>query len=496
VTRAMLAGLALAALGGGAHGETRPRYGGTVEATLLGAPATLDPAEARSHAELTPTGPLHRPLFRLRPDGTAGPHLAAGEPTFDEKRTTIYIPIRQGVRMHDGSGLTPADVVASIQRERAAARWLLPGLASVKADGDGVVLALRAPLPDVTSVLAMPQLAITKGGRAPGERPVGTGPYALETLDRARRRVTLKAFDEHFAGRPYIDTLALAWYDTPDGEARRFETGKAHVSARGPTAFAGPKASARTPAVQGPPSLLVYLGFGAAHRDVLADRAFRRALDVALARGGLASITSGERVVPTRVPVPVEAGGLALDAKGKASDSDAARALLADAAKRVPALRGDRLAGLKLEILVESTRPDDREIAERVGLALDKLGIASVVTALPATVLRDRIAKGTLDLYIGQLAEPLTSAPLWWGAAFDAGNDDYLLPQLAAGTLDAAAASKEFAARMPIVPLMFRSVRMWHPTNLRGVMFDALGLPCYAELSLFGAPVPNKARTP
>jgi ABC-type transport system substrate-binding protein len=488
--------LCVAVAGSLAHAETRPRYGGAVEATLLGAPGTFDPGLARSHAELTVTELLFDTLFRIGPDGTVVPHLAAGDPTYDDKRTTVYIPIRKGVHMHDGTELSPGDVVASIQRERGSARWLLPGLASINVDGDGVVLSLRAALPDLPMLLALPQLSITKGGRAPGEHPIGTGPYALGSLDRIHHRLVLRAFDDHFAGRPYIDELVLAWYDTPDGEARRFETGKAQTSARGATAFAGSKARFRTFDVEGPPALLVYVGFGAAHRDVLDDRAFRRALDLALARGGLASITSGERVIPTRVPVPVEAGGAALEARGRASNLDAARTELADAATRVPALRADRAASLKLEILIEDTRPDDREVAERVALALDKLGIAAVVTAVPGTTLRDRVAKGACDLYIGQLVEPLTSGQLWWGAAFNAGNDDHLLPQLAAGALDTGAAASEFAARLPIVPLMFRSVRIWHPTNLRGVMFDALGLPSYAELSLFGTPLPNRGRKP
>jgi ABC-type transport system substrate-binding protein len=496
LNRTALVIAACLSLDAGVHAETRPRYGGTVEATLLGAPGTLDPAEVRTHAELTVCGLVLDTLYRVGADGIVMPHLAAAEPTYDEKRTTAFIPIRKGVRMHDGSELTPADVAASLQRERSGARWLLAGLTSVKADGDGIVISLRAPQPELTLQLAAPQLAITKAGRA-GERPIGTGAYAIDALDRSRKKLTLRAFDDHFAGRPYVDVLVLTWYDTPDGEARRFETGKSHVSARGATAFAGGKPTFRTVDVEGPPALLVYVGFGTSHRDVLADRSFRRALDLSLARGGLAAITSGERVIPTRMPVPVEAGGLALDAKGRASDIDAARSALADAQKRVPALVEAKLAALRLEILVEETRPDDREIAERVVLALDKLGIGAVITALPATALRDRIAKGTYDLTIGQLAQPVTSSALWWGAAFQAGGDDTLQSQLAAGAIDAAAASKELSARLPILPLMFRSVRMWFPTNVRGLALDAFGRPSYAEVSLFGAPIPAaKGKTP
>lgn len=471
--------------------ETRPKYGGAVEATLLGAPATLDPVQARTHAEVTVAGLVFDTLYRIGPDGTLQPHLADGQPTLDVAKTTVFVPVRKGVRMHDGSELTASDVAASLERVRRDARWVMPAVLGVKADDGGVVLSLRVPVPDLLTQLAQPQCGVTKGGKA-GERPVGSGAYIADGFDRARKRLALRAFDEHFAGRPYIDTLSLTWYDTPDGEARRFETGKAQVSARGATAFAGGRPSFRTEDVEGPAALLLYVGFGRAHRDVTDDRAFRKAIDLALSRGGLIAISSGERVIPTRVPVPVEAGGTVLDVRGRASDVDAARAQLADAQKRVAALRAGRVASLRLEVLVEDTRPDDREIAERVVLALDKLGIAAVITALPAQTLRDRVTKGTCDLWIGQIAEPVAFTQGWWGAAFAAGGDDWAIAQQQTGTLDPASAAREFATRLPVLPLMFRSVRMWHPTNLRGIAFDAEGRPAYSDLFLFGAPTRNR----
>ena len=81
-----------------------------------------------------------------------------------------------------------------------------------------------------------------------------------------------------------------------------------------------------------------------------------------------------------------------------------------------------------------------------------------------------------------------TTALAWWHAAFAAGKDDapVMQPQL-----DFA---KAFAERLPIVPLMFRSIRLWHPTNVRGVVFDPSGRPCFAEVFMFGPPTPNKGK--
>ncbi len=484
--RVKRAALAFALLANTAHAELRPRFGGSVEATLLGAPVSFDPVAARTHADVTVIGMVFDTLYDLGPDGAARPHLAAAAPVFDEKHTTARIELKKGVVFHDGTALTAQDVAASLERARKTLRYALPIVTSVRADGDGIEVSLASPPADLEALLALPQLAITKAGKAPAGKVLGTGAFAIERADLTHHRLVLRAFENHFAGRPFIDRLELRWYDTPDGEARRFETGNAHVSTRGVSAFAGGTPSFQSREVSGPAALLVYVGFGSAHATLEHDPAFRRALDLGVARGGLASIGSGEQVLPTRTPVP---GAAPLDQLGKTGDPDRARAQLAEAAKHVP-----DLASTRLEILVEDTRPDDRDIAERVGLALDKLGIAWTVTQVSATVLRDRITSGKLDLWIGQLAEPVAATGVWWGAAFAAGGDPWPVSALQAGTLESGAAAKVFAERVPIVPLFFRSVRMWYRSDVRGVAFDALGRPCFADAYLFGAPVPSLGR--
>ncbi|MDB4953182.1 MAG: extracellular solute-binding protein family 5 [Myxococcales bacterium] len=463
---------------GTAHAEARPHYGGSVEAALLGAPASFDPVAAHTHAETTIAGLVFDTLYRAGADGVIQPDLAVGVPVLDEKQTTVRIAIRKGVRFHDGTALTPSDVVQSLERVHASTKWLLAPVSAIRVDGDAVELTLRAPVADLMALLAMPQTAVTKKGRPPGERPVGSGPYVLKTIKKTL--VELRAFDDYFAGRAYLDDITLRWYDTADGEARRFETGNAQFSARGVTAFANAKPTFVADAKQSPVALLVYLGFGRAHADVTGSAAFRRAVDFAIGRDTFSRVGSGELVVPTRSPVPAESGGAELDAAGRTGDLDKARAQLANLPTR------------KLELLIEDTRPDDREIAERVIVALGKVGIVATITAVPSKDLAERIAKGTSDLWIGQLAAPLTPSSMWWGAAFAAGNDDWPVAQLADGAVDPQKAAAAFADRMPIVPLLFRAVQLWHRTDIRGVGFDRSGRPCFADMFFFGMPAKSK----
>lgn len=488
--RVVLIVLAASAL---VHAESRPRYGGAVEGALLGAPVTFDPPGAQVHAELTVIDLVFDTLYRIGPDGIAAPHLAIAAPVIEAGRARITL--RKGVRFHDGSELTPADVVASLERVRTTpSRWALAAVSSVRADGDVIELGLKAPTTELATLLALPATAVTKGGKPAGERPIGSGPFMVEALDRSAKRLVLKAFEAHFAGRPYLDQLSLRWYDTSDGEARQFEKGESQLSARGVAAFTGAQPKYRATDVEGPAALLVFIGFGRAHMDVTADRSFRRALDLAIARSALLSVTSGERVVPSRSPLPVQAGAAVLGAAGRADDLPAARLALADAAKRVKALAPDKVGKLQLEILVEDTRPDDREVAERVAHALGKLGLALKITAVPARTLRDRVKRGDCDLWIGQLVAPVTSATAWWGAAFAAGGDPWTEQRLATGALDGAAAAKSFSERLPMIPLLFRAVRIWHRTDVRGLEFDASGRPCFADLFLFGDPVRSKGK--
>lgn len=466
-----------------AHAETRPRHEGGVEAALLGAPAALDPAAAQGSADVTVVGLVFDTLYAIRADGVVEPHLALGPPEVDAARKVARIALRRGVQLHDGTPLTATDVAESLDRARAKAAWLLAPVAAIRASGDAVELDLRVLGADLATLLALPQTAVARPG--PSGRLIGSGPFAVERLERASRELVLRAFDGHFAGRPYLDRLVLGWFDTPDGEARRFETGASQLSARGVAAFAGARPKYPAAAVESPASLLVFVGFGRRNPAVTGDRAFRQALDLALDRGALATITTGERTLPTRLPLPVEAGAPPIDTAGRIGDPAKARAVLDAAGARIAALAPASRARLKLTILLDATRPDDREIALRVSRGLDKLGIGFAIEALPADKLRERAARGDCDLWIGQIAAPITVATAWWGAAFAAGGDDWARAQLAVGPLDPAAATREFASRRPILPLMFRSLLVWHRTDVRGLRFDASARVGFADLYWF-----------
>jgi peptide/nickel transport system substrate-binding protein len=458
--------LVLVAVQAGA--ATRAPVGGRVVASLPSAPASLDPLEARSAAEVTLSDLLFDPLYRLGPGGAPLPALALALPV-PAAGKDVRIALRAGVRFHDGRPVRPADVAASLRRA-------LPRLAIVTAvasTDDAVVLTLRRPLAPVelAVVLSAPQLSVTPLGRPPGKAPVGSGPFKLRKLEA--RRVELDAFAEHFAGRPYLDALVLRWFEDADEEARAYEAGEADASLHGAVAFAGHEPKYPTVAQEGPATVLSFLGFGAAH-PVTRDVQFRRGVSLALGRAALRHVGSGEKVLPSDSPVSPDLGGAAL--AETAANLTAARA----------ALTGAR--GLPLELLVDRTRPDDLDVAARVVAALDQAGVTVAFTPLGPAELARRVAAGQCDLWLGQLVPPAPTALAALAAAFDAGGDDWLATHLAQSPLNANEVLGLFLVRMPIVPLAHRALRVQHKKALRGLAFGPLGLPTWADAYLWTGP--------
>ncbi len=492
--------------------ETRPPYGGQITATLLGEPAHLDPVAARTHAELTLASLVFDTLYqtdRRDPSGHVRvvPHLAQATPAAIDDGRAVRVALRPGLRFHDGSPLTARDVARSLRRlQRSDAGWLLADIADIAVEKAAVVLRARAgrgplsaaDIDELTLALSAPMAAITREGEPPDGANSGSGPFRLVRIDRRRQRVVLDAYDDHVAGRPFIDRVTLRWYQTGTREAAAYEVGNLTLSQRGAIAYPDHRPKYDTREATGPATVLVYAGVGA--RSPLASPAARRALDYALDRDSLRGIGTGERVVPTDDPVPT-AIGAAADAQTLATVGrprmDRARQALAQARRSEPAL--DRLltgaasgATPAIDIVVDQTRPDDREVAENVAAALFRLGIAARVNAVSARELAGRVASGRADLYIGQLALPAASPVLAWAAAFAAGGQPaWARRAVTQGRAGHAALRRRFADTLPLIPLFHRAVRVHHRSDLRGVSLDDTARLAFADLFLFGRPTPH-----
>lgn len=470
-----------------AAAETRPRYGGTIQGSLLSEPSTFDPVRAQSHAEITLVSLVYDTLYRINDAGEAEPHLAAAMPEVSSNGKKVRIRIGAGIGFHDGSTLEATDVKKSLERlYKSRFRFLISYVRSFSTDGDELVLTLRRKVPDIAVYLASAHASITPNGKAPkGTNVVGSGPYKLAGFDTKRQRVTLSAARSHFAGRPYLDKLILRWFDDADDEADNYETGGAQLSFRGAVAFVGHQPKYATGKVEGPATILVYVGFGQAHATITSQTDFREALSLALGRDGFRRVGAGERVVPTLDAHPVDLGGTAITTKQRKSRVKEAKKALARAATSASELDdGD----LSLELIIDKTRLDDVEIAEKVQNALYKIGVAVDIAELDAKTFAKRVSDGDCDLFIGQLASTVPTPVLGIAAGFAVGDDAWARKKLTSTDLSAKAARSEFAERWPIVPVFHRAVRLHHrkDVRVRGEVFDAVTRLSYQNMFMFG----------
>jgi peptide/nickel transport system substrate-binding protein len=214
------------------------KYGGTLTISLNIDPTpSLDPI-------FYMTGPdgdtVHYAVFETLViydfDMTFKPYLAESYTLIDD--VTYEFKIRQGVKFHDGIPLNASAVKFHIDRIRDVSSPRQASMGAVKSvnviDDYTVRITLEHPSPDFlhelsTSTGVVSPTAVQKWGEDFGLHPVGTGPFKfIEWI--SGDHITLEAFEEHWAGRPYIDEIILNIVPEPTVRIMQIEAGEAQLS--------------------------------------------------------------------------------------------------------------------------------------------------------------------------------------------------------------------------------------------------------------------------
>ena len=201
--------------------ETRPQYGGTLHVATRISPSSLDPSD------LTPGDSLARrnlircvfdTLVSVDGQGGAQPALAISwraEP--GNQRWQLWI--RNHVKFHDGSPLTPEAVAASLRT--ANPNW------TVSPANDSVIIQTNANDPDVPAELALARNGIAK--KLAGGAWVGTGPFRI-TNWQPQKSVTLMAVEDYWGGRAFLDTIEIQFGRSVRDQLIDFDLGKLQVA--------------------------------------------------------------------------------------------------------------------------------------------------------------------------------------------------------------------------------------------------------------------------
>jgi len=197
-----------------------PRYGGTLRVEMRAAPVSLDPTdegaplEAAARARIAPL--LFDRLFRMDAEGRARPQLAEGY-AFQNDNKLWKFPIARGVTFSDGTPLTADDVASSLANSNP--DW------HVRTEGETVVIETDSPDPVMLAELALAKNAVV---RRAGNALVGTGPFTIAQWQPGQR-LTLKANEEYWRGRPFVDEVDILFGQNPREQALALDLGRADV---------------------------------------------------------------------------------------------------------------------------------------------------------------------------------------------------------------------------------------------------------------------------
>ncbi len=181
------------------------------------APASLDPHERNEFVTFGVLSNVYEGLTALSPALRVEPALAESWHSLDDR--TWRFRLRHGVVFHDGSPLTAADVVFSLQRARS-----LP--ASEFKSYLAAMESARAVAPDEVEIVTQRAnavllarlafvLIVPRDSPIPISAPVGTGPYRLLGSGPGLPW-HLAAFDRHWSGSPWERSVELDVIRDPD----------------------------------------------------------------------------------------------------------------------------------------------------------------------------------------------------------------------------------------------------------------------------------------
>lgn len=202
-----------------------PKKGGDVRFAWAqhGPSDTFDPILNTNSLDYARSRLTYNNLTRFKEDLTVEPELAE-EYSSNADATEWTFKLRDGVTWHDGSKLTAEDVIYSMSRHlgedsKSKAKVLFSDVKEwVKLDDSTVKAVLNAPNAEIPVILATFHFKIVKDGVTDFQKPIGTGPFAVDEFSPGVRSLHSRFEDYWSAEGPYLDRIEV--FGIPDAVAR------------------------------------------------------------------------------------------------------------------------------------------------------------------------------------------------------------------------------------------------------------------------------------
>ncbi|WP_341896353.1 ABC transporter substrate-binding protein [Ferrovibrio terrae] len=333
------------------------------------------------------------------------PGLAESWKTLDD--TTWEFRLRKGVRFHDGSPFTAADVVFSMARTAKVPNSPSPFTLFARAFSDVKVIddhtihfITRAPAPLLPNDLSRVAIMSSKAAKADvaegmttealnkGEGLVGTGPYKFVEWTRGNRLV-LAANPDYWGGKPAWSQVIYRPMSNDAARVAALLAGDVDMIENPPPADM--KKLRENPTVKISDVVsnrLIYISLDQSEptagipdtegKNPLRDVRVRKALSMAINREAIASRIMEGLGKPSGDFLPSPMFGTRKDARPEAYNPDAAKKLLADAGYP---------NGFTITLGSPNNRYiNDSEVAQAVASQWTRIGVKTKVDAVNATV--------------------------------------------------------------------------------------------------------------
>jgi len=247
VVLALLAGALAGSMPAAVGAAETPRRGGVLLAVIGAEPPSLDPHQESTFANIQLVAPLYSTLLQFDPYNF--PKIigdVATEWKIAPDALTYTFKIRQGIRFHDGSPLTAADVKASYdkivfppQGARSARQTAFTAIERVEAPDPGtVVFRLKFPSASLIANLASPWNVIFPKKYLDQDpnyfktKVVGSGPFKFKSYVRGATFEGERNPDYFVKDRPYLDGYKFFISTETSVRAAAIRSGRAYVEFR------------------------------------------------------------------------------------------------------------------------------------------------------------------------------------------------------------------------------------------------------------------------
>ena len=352
------------------------------------------PISGANRTNLTLAGLMYEGLFAVDERFEAQPVLCTGSAVGEDGLTWTFT-LDGTARFSDGSALTAADVVYSLNLARQSALYAgrLAGIASVTAGEGTVSVRLSSPNGALPLLLDIP---VVRESGDPA-RPLGTGPYVLEGEGE---NLSLR----NWRGDMPLDSIPLLGVSEAGDLIHAFETRDISLVSTDVTSSNALGFSGSFETQDYATSVMLYVGFNTSG-GLCRDEGLRLALQRAFDRSALTTVQISRHATPACLPVsPVsglydntQAQALEYNPEQVRSDLDALGWTAGE-----DGVRAKGRQSLSLDFVVNSDSTGHLAAAEALAANLTDAGVGVNLRKLSWEEYLSTLEKGDFDLYLGE----------------------------------------------------------------------------------------------